>query len=55
MLTAQHFSKYVTRPPTELAEAPLWAGTPLLGTDGVVYMEIVSEMQRKHRFKTKTH
>ncbi len=33
MLTAQHFSKYVMRPHTELAEAPLWAGTPLLGTD----------------------
>ena len=23
----------MTRPPTELAEAPLWAATPLLGTD----------------------
>ncbi len=37
MLTAQHYSKYVTRPPTELAETPLWAGTPLLGNDTLGY------------------
>jgi len=34
MLVAQNFSKYDAIP-TELAEAPLWATTPLLGFDEI--------------------